>query len=72
MLFYFESFLGLAAVAAHRGDAELAAALDAAAWEYNTRPVAALEQPVYDRIGERYLATSAARCRRPASTRRSS
>ena len=54
-LFYFESFLGLAAVAAHRGDDELAATLDAAAWAYNERPVVALEQPVYDRVGERYL-----------------
>ncbi|MDA0162379.1 winged helix-turn-helix domain-containing protein [Solirubrobacter ginsenosidimutans] len=54
--FYFESFLGFSALAALEGRPELAAALDAAAWEHTDRPVAPSEQPIYDAIDAKYLA----------------
>ena len=54
--FYFEGLLGFAALAAHDGRLELAAALDAAAWEHIDRPIAAAEKPIYDRIDALYLA----------------
>ena len=50
-----EAFLGLAAVAAHHGRDELAAALQTAGSEQWQTPVAASEQPVYDRVAARYL-----------------
>jgi predicted ATPase/DNA-binding SARP family transcriptional activator len=50
--FHFEAFLGLAALAALEGDDERAATLEAAAWTYIDRPVAAAEEPVYTRVSE--------------------
>jgi hypothetical protein len=60
-MFYFEGLLGFAALAAAGGEPERAAALEAAAWEHNDRPVWTDEQPVYDRLDERFLS------RRPAT-----
>jgi predicted ATPase/class 3 adenylate cyclase len=53
--FYFEGLLGFAALAADGGDDELAAALEAAAWDHNDRAVFTDEQPVYDRLDQRFL-----------------
>jgi hypothetical protein len=46
--FYDEAFLGLAAVAAHHGRDELAAALQTVSSEQSQTPVAVREQPVCD------------------------
>ena len=54
--FYFESFLGFSALAAHDGHPGLAAALSAASGEHNDRPVSASERPIYDAIDAKYLA----------------
>ena len=56
MTFYFESFLGFSALAALDGRPDLAAALDAAAWEHTDRPVAPSEKPIYDAIDAKFLA----------------
>lgn len=53
--FYFESFLGFSALAALDGRPDLAAALDAAAWEHTERPVSPSERPIYDAIDARFL-----------------
>ena len=53
--FYFEGLLGFAALAAHDGADERAAALEAAAWHHNDRPVHVSERPVYDRVEHRFL-----------------
>ena len=54
--FHFEAFLGLAAVAATRGEDERAATLEAAAWTHMDRPATAAEEPVYTRVTEQFLA----------------
>ena len=53
--FYFEAFLGFAALAAAQGDDRRAAALAAAAPRHDDRGVWASEKPVYDHVDERFL-----------------
>jgi hypothetical protein len=52
---YMEGLLGLAALAAADGNDQLAAVLNAAAWELNDRPVFPAEAPVYERVQQRFL-----------------
>jgi predicted ATPase/DNA-binding SARP family transcriptional activator len=54
--FYFEALLGLAALAAAAGDTDRAAALEAAAREHDDGAVSPYEQPLYDRLEERFIA----------------
>ena len=54
--FYFEGLLGFAALAAHDGHPELAAALSAASTDHSDRPASASERPIYDAVDARYLA----------------
>jgi hypothetical protein len=54
--FVFEGLLGLAALAGAGGDDHRAAALEAAAWQHNDRPLYPWEEPVYQRLDERFLA----------------
>jgi predicted ATPase/DNA-binding SARP family transcriptional activator len=56
VMFYFEGFLGFAALAAHDGRPDVAAALDAAAREHSDRAPSASERPIYDAIDAKYLA----------------
>ncbi|WP_169542329.1 AfsR/SARP family transcriptional regulator [Solirubrobacter soli] len=67
--FYFEAFLGLAALAAIDGQDERAAILEAAAWVYNDRPVTPAEEPVYTRIRDRFLAPARERLGAEATAR---
>jgi predicted ATPase/DNA-binding SARP family transcriptional activator len=53
--FYFEGLLGMAALAAARGDDPGAATLEAAATSLLDRPVYEAERPVYDQITERFI-----------------
>jgi hypothetical protein len=55
-MFYFEGLLGLAALAGADGEDERAATLQAAAWAVIDRPVAPGEQPVYERVVQRFIA----------------
>jgi predicted ATPase/DNA-binding SARP family transcriptional activator len=54
--FYFEAFLGFAALAAARGDDRTAALLATASEVYDDRGVWESEKPVYDKVEARFLA----------------
>jgi predicted ATPase/DNA-binding SARP family transcriptional activator len=64
--FYMEGLLGFAALAGADGDDHRAAALHAAAWALNDRPVFPSEAPVYDRVDERFIAPARERLGRDA------
>ncbi len=59
--FYYEALLGLAALAARDGDTARAAALEAAAREHDDGAVSPYEQPLYDRLEQRFIAPARAR-----------
>jgi predicted ATPase/DNA-binding SARP family transcriptional activator len=64
--FYFEAFLGFAALAAARGDDHTAAVLAAASEIYDDRGVWDAEKPVYDKVEARFLGPARERLRQAA------
>lgn len=51
-----EALLGLAAIAGARGDYHRSAALEAAAWQHNDRPLYPWEEPVFEQLDRRFIA----------------